>query len=180
MRGEKDCEGQGIRRGDLPVDPSGQTSVVSTMKIFSMPIHVLHCSPGSAYFSAGLLVRVLLWLTSVWLTYQPGLGFSGGRCPPCSRHRGRWRARTCSRRESASRQTPGAGGVGCACGLRGPGELWQARCGGMMSWIGLRRRIKERHPDKSRGLTCQRVSQVSWPEHACNKEIKETKVTSKT
>ena len=149
------------------------------MKIFSMPTHVLHCSPGSAYFSAGLLVRVLLWLASVRFTYQPGLGVSGGRCPPCSGHRGRWRAGTCFLREPASRQTPGAGGVGCACGLRGPSELWQARYGGMMSLDRSETEDQGENPDMSRGLTCQRPSQVPWPEHACNKEIKETEVTSK-
>ena len=75
---EEDCEGTGAK-GGLPIDPSGQLSVISTMKIFSMPTHVLHCSPGRAYFPVGLSVRVLSLLKSVPFIYQPGLGFWGGR-----------------------------------------------------------------------------------------------------
>jgi hypothetical protein len=44
----------------LPVDPSGQTSVVSTIKIISRPTQLLHCGPGSGYPAETVLVGHLL------------------------------------------------------------------------------------------------------------------------
>jgi hypothetical protein len=55
----------------LPVDPSGQTSVTSAIKIISMPTQVSHWGLGTGYFAEVLLQYCLQLCHCPLFTYQP-------------------------------------------------------------------------------------------------------------
>jgi hypothetical protein len=72
---------EGQWRRYLPVDPSGQTSVTSTIKIFSMPTQAPHSPPGPPYLAVCLLARRVDSLDPLRLHVPTTSGLSGCSAP---------------------------------------------------------------------------------------------------